>query len=103
MKAAGESVAEYTQDAVSNLQETASRLSLAVTMNAPIIFVPQNSKSLTVLMVDLGNLTVGNKFEMPGQRSANGVPAVLERMNVTLTNLKVSRYTYISSSKKINS
>ncbi|XP_060551931.1 intermembrane lipid transfer protein VPS13A-like [Ruditapes philippinarum] len=91
IKEAGETLAEYSQDAVQNLQETASRLSLSVDMNAPIIFMPQCSKSYNVLMVDLGHLSVKNAFEMPGKRSANGVPAVLDKMNVTLTDLKVSR------------
>lgn len=84
-------MAEYSQDAVQNMQETASRLSLSVDMNAPIIFMPQSSTSFNILMVDLGHLSVKNSFEKPGQRSANGVPAVLDKMNVTLTDLKVSR------------
>jgi hypothetical protein len=91
IKEAGETLAEYSQDAVQNLQETASRLSLSVDMNAPIIFMPQCSKSYNVLMVDLGHLSVKNAFEKPGTRSANGIPAVLDKMNVTLTDLKVSR------------
>ncbi|XP_053387649.1 intermembrane lipid transfer protein VPS13A-like isoform X4 [Mercenaria mercenaria] len=91
IKEAGETLAEYSQDAVQNLQETASRLSLSVDMRAPIIYMPQNSTSYNILMVDLGHLSVKNAFEKPGQRSANGVPAVLDKMNVTLTDLKVSR------------
>jgi len=84
-------MAEITQDAVQNLQETASRISLQVVMNAPIVFMPQCSTSYNVLMVDLGHLAVKNLFEKPGQRSSSGIPAVLEKMNVTLTAVKITR------------
>ncbi|KAL4216396.1 Vacuolar protein [Mactra antiquata] len=91
IKEAGETLAEYSQDAVQNIQETASRLSLSVNMDAPIIFMPQNSRSLNILLVDLGNLSVKNTFHKPGQVSMKGVPAVLEKMNVTITDVKISR------------
>ena len=60
-------------------------------MNAPIVFMPQCSTSYNVLMVDLGHLAVKNLFEKPGQRSSSGIPAVLEKMNVTLTAVKITR------------
>ncbi|XP_052785478.1 intermembrane lipid transfer protein VPS13A-like [Mya arenaria] len=91
LKEASTAMAEITQDAVQNLQETASRLSLQVEMHAPLILMPQNSKCYDVLIVDLGHLQVKNNFEKLGQRAPSGIPAVLEKMNVTLTNVKISR------------
>lgn len=96
MKQASDAMAEITQDAVQNFQEKSPRISLKVNMHAPIIFMPQSSKSYNVLMVDLGRLEVNNAFEKPGQRSSSGVPAVLEKMNVTLTQVKITRSVCLS-------
>jgi len=73
------------------LQETASRLSLQVKMKAPLIVMPQSSRSFNILLVDLGSLEVKNMFEKPGQRSLSGIPAVVENMSVTLADVKISR------------
>ncbi|KAH3865929.1 hypothetical protein DPMN_028976 [Dreissena polymorpha] len=73
------------------LQETASRLSLLVEMHAPFIFMPQTSRSYNVLLVDLGHLQVTNSFEKLSSRSSSGIPAVLDKMSVTLTSVKLSR------------
>ena len=84
-------MAEITQDAVQNIQETASRIALSVDLDAPYIMVPQNSKSFNVLVVDFGHLQLGNQFELAGKLSANGIPAVLNKLGVTLSDLKVLR------------
>lgn len=97
LKEASDAMAEYTQDAVQNLQETASRLSLLVNMKAPVICMPQCSTSYNVLMVDLGHLEVKNSFEKLSQRSSSGIPAVLEKMSVTLTEVKVTRSVYMKN------
>ncbi|XP_052264161.1 intermembrane lipid transfer protein VPS13A-like [Dreissena polymorpha] len=91
LKEASAAMAEITQDAVQNFQETASRLSLLVEMHAPIIFMPQTSRSYNVLLVDLGHLQVKNSFEKLSSRSSSGIPAVLDKMSVTLTSVKLSR------------
>ncbi|KAH3866054.1 hypothetical protein DPMN_029105 [Dreissena polymorpha] len=79
------------------LQETASRLSLLVEMHAPIIFMPQTSRSYNVLLVDLGHLQVKNSFEKLSSRSSSGIPAVLDKMSVTLTSVKLSRSVVFSA------
>lgn len=91
LKEASDAMAEITQDAVQNIQEKASRISLSVDLNAPYIIVPQNSKSYNVLVVDFGHLQLGNQFELAGKSSASGVPAILNKLGITLSDLKVSR------------
>jgi len=60
-------------------------------MKAPLIVMPQSSRSFNILLVDLGSLEVKNMFEKPGQRSSSGIPAVVENMSVTLADVKISR------------
>ena len=91
MKEAGDAVAEYSAEAAKNLQETASRVALDIKLKAPVIIVPQRSTSNNVLMADLGNLDIGNAFHLAGKTSPSGVPAVLDKMKIVLTALKLSR------------
>ncbi|XP_067654011.1 intermembrane lipid transfer protein VPS13A-like isoform X3 [Haliotis asinina] len=88
---AGEAMAEYSAEAVQSLQETASRIGLNIAMKAPLIIVPQKSTSNSVLMADLGNLEISNSFHLAGKSSPNNVPAVLDKMNIVLNSLKLSR------------
>ena len=92
MQQAGQAAAQAGYEAVQSLQETATRLGLKVHMKAPVIVVPEKSTSLNSLMLDLGQLTVSNVFQLAGGQSSSGVPAVLENMKVVLTSLKLSRW-----------
>ena len=92
MQQAGQAAAQAGFEAVQSLQETATRLGLKVQMKAPVIVMPEKSTSLNSLMLDLGQLTVSNVFQLAGGRSSSGVPAVLENMKVVLTSLKLSRW-----------
>ena len=92
MQQAGQAAAQAGYEAVQSLQETATRLGLKVQMKAPVIVVPEKSTSLNSLMLDLGQLTVSNVFQLAGGKSSSGVPAVLENMKVVLTSLKLSRW-----------
>lgn len=88
---AGQVAAQAGMEAVQSLQETATRLGLQVQMKAPVIIIPQNSTSLNTMLVDLGHLSVTNKFHLAGKSSPSGVPAVLEEMRIVLTSTKLSR------------
>ncbi|GAB1605843.1 Hypothetical predicted protein [Argonauta hians] len=88
---AGELMAEYSKETVANLQETASRIGLCIKMKAPLILVPQNSKSPNILLVDLGNLDISNSFHAADARSDDGKPAVIDQMKIQLRSVKVSR------------
>lgn len=91
MVQAGQSVAEFSKDAVSKLQETAPRVGLKINMDAPLIVIPTSSKSREVLLADFGELSIQNSFHLSGQTSSSGVPAVLDRMIIQLKQLKLTR------------
>lgn len=91
MSKASETVAEYSKDAVQKLQETAPRVKLDISMKAPVIVIPQNSRSHAMLLADLGKLKVISLFELSGAVSPSGVPAVMEKMQITLTNVQLQR------------
>ncbi|ESO95114.1 hypothetical protein LOTGIDRAFT_160876 [Lottia gigantea] len=88
---AGEVMAEYSKEVAASLQERAPRVGMNINMKAPLIIVPQKSTSNNLLMMDLGNLAINNKFHLAGQVSTNGVPAVLDKMKIVLKELKLSR------------
>ncbi|KAK6178554.1 hypothetical protein SNE40_013319 [Patella caerulea] len=88
---AGEAVAEYSKEVAATLQEKAPRVGMNIKMKAPLIIVPQKSTSNNLLMMDLGDLTIGNNFNLAGQKSSSGVPAVLDKMKIVLNEVKLSR------------
>lgn len=80
---------ESAKVAMAQLAEKSPRVSIKVSMSAPVILVPQRSDSLNVLMVDFGHLDVSNSFS-PVKTDAK-IPAVLDAMKIDLKSLKVAR------------
>lgn len=62
-----------------------------LSLQAPLILIPQDSRSLSGLMVDLGQITIKNKFEMGQERNELGYPAIFDMINLQLQNVKISR------------
>ncbi|XP_060080495.1 intermembrane lipid transfer protein VPS13A-like [Ylistrum balloti] len=91
MVQAGQSVAEFSKDAVSKLQEKAPRVGLNISMHAPLIVIPKSSLSREVLLADFGELGIQNSFHLAGKLSSSGFPAVLDRMVIQLKQLKLTR------------
>lgn len=61
-----------------------------VRLKAPLIIVPQSSTSHDALVIDLGLITVGNGFSVVPIAGCL-LPAVLDSMDMQLTELKLSR------------
>ena len=78
--------------AAQNMNQKAARVSLNIHMAAPLIVVPQNSQSLNAVVADLGTLSLMNSFHLAGKEDQSGLPAVLDKMRIELTKLKLSRY-----------
>uniref|UniRef100_K1PWM0 Vacuolar protein sorting-associated protein 13C n=1 Tax=Magallana gigas TaxID=29159 RepID=K1PWM0_MAGGI len=89
VREASEAVTESAKVAMAQLAEKSPRVSIKVSMSAPVILVPQRSDSLNVLMVDFGHLDVSNSFS-PVKTDAK-IPAVLDSMKIDLKSLKVAR------------
>lgn len=59
-------------------------------MKAPLVVVPRSSRSQDVLLMDLGLLTLTNSFCLCPV-SGRPLPAVVDRMEMTLSQLQLSR------------
>lgn len=62
-----------------------------INLKAPVIVVPVNSKSFEAILLDFGTLNLSNSFITLDAKNADGYPAVIDNLNVSLTDLKVSR------------
>lgn len=91
LSAATSQAAERAASSVRDLAEKSFRLSMDIKLKAPLIIIPQSSTSQNALVVDLGLITVENRFAL---RSGEGLPlpAVVEKMDIKLTQLKLCRY-----------
>ena len=92
MSEAGSAVAESAVEAAQQFQQRASRVGLRIQLKAPLILIPQNSTSHNALLVDLGNISVTNTFSVGSEVDGQGLPAVLDNMNIQLTDLKLARW-----------
>ncbi|CAL1529955.1 unnamed protein product, partial [Lymnaea stagnalis] len=101
---ASKAVKEASKDVAKNLQESAPRIKLDVALKAPILVVPKSSRSLEVMMINLGDINVGNRFERIDleQRLSAGHAHIVEHMTVMLTNLTLSRGVLINEEGLIN-
>lgn len=91
LSAATSQAAERAASSVRDFAEKSFRLSTNIRLKAPLIIVPQSSTSQNALVVDLGLITVENSFALrPGQGLP--LPAVVEKMDIKLTQLKLYRY-----------
>uniref|UniRef100_A0A1A7WXB8 Vacuolar protein sorting 13 homolog C n=1 Tax=Iconisemion striatum TaxID=60296 RepID=A0A1A7WXB8_9TELE len=82
--------AEKAASSVRGYAQKSFRLSMEVRLKAPLIIIPRSSTSHDALVMDLGLITVGNSFSLlpvPGCP----LPAVIDSMEVQLTELKMSR------------
>ncbi|XP_051973520.1 intermembrane lipid transfer protein VPS13C-like [Xyrauchen texanus] len=90
LSAATAQAAEKAASSVRDFAQKSFRLAMDIRLKAPLIIIPQSSTSHNAFMIDLGLITVGNSFSL---LAAEGfpLPAVLETMDIKLTQLKLSR------------
>uniref|UniRef100_A0A673C176 Vacuolar protein sorting 13 homolog C n=1 Tax=Sphaeramia orbicularis TaxID=375764 RepID=A0A673C176_9TELE len=91
LSAATAQAAEKAASSVRDFAQKSFRLSTDIKLKAPLIIIPQSSISQNAVMVDLGLITVGNSFCLHPTEGFD-LPAVVEKMEVKLTQLKLSRY-----------
>ncbi|MBZ3889115.1 Vacuolar protein sorting-associated protein 13C [Sciurus carolinensis] len=90
LSAATVQAAEKAATSVKDLAQRSLRVSVCVDLKAPVIIIPQSSVSTNAVVVDLGLIRVQNQFSLvSGEDSLN--PPVIDRMDVQLTKLKLSR------------
>ncbi|XP_039076242.1 vacuolar protein sorting-associated protein 13C isoform X3 [Hyaena hyaena] len=90
LSAATAQAAEKAARSVKDLAQRSFRVSLNIDLKAPVIVIPQSSISTNAVVVDLGLIRVQNQFSLvSGEDYLN--PPVIDRMDVQLTKLKLSR------------
>ncbi|XP_051757759.1 intermembrane lipid transfer protein VPS13C isoform X4 [Ctenopharyngodon idella] len=90
LSAATAQAAEKAASSVRDFAQKSFRLAMDIRLKAPLIIIPQSSTSYNAFVVDLGLITVGNSFSLLASEGFP-LPAVLETMDVKLTQLKLSR------------
>lgn len=90
LSAATAQAAEKAARSVKDLAQKSFRVSINIDLKAPVIVIPQSSISANAVVVDLGLIRVQNQFSLvSGEDFLN--PPVIDRMDVQLTKLKLSR------------
>ncbi|KAG7264760.1 hypothetical protein CRUP_015201 [Coryphaenoides rupestris] len=90
LSAATAQAAEKAASSMRDFTQKSFRLSIDVKLKAPLIIIPQSSISHNALEVDLGLITVENSFSVLPVKGCP-LPAIIDNMDVQLTELKLSR------------
>lgn len=90
LSAATAQAAEKAASSVRDFAQKSFRLAMDIKLKAPLIVIPQSSTSHDALVMDLGLITVGNSFSLLPVDGCP-LPAVIDNMDVQLTQLKLSR------------
>jgi vacuolar protein sorting-associated protein 13A/C len=78
---------------IQDMQTQTSRISLAVSIQAPLIIIPVSSTSHDALVADLGLLMVSNTFNLfkPPTKADGSDAVIVDNMVVELNSVKLSR------------
>ncbi|XP_075288131.1 intermembrane lipid transfer protein VPS13C isoform X2 [Opisthocomus hoazin] len=92
LSAATVQAAEKAATSVKDLAQRSFRLAMDIHLKAPVIVIPQSSVSPNAIVIDLGLLKVQNQFSLVSPEDSS-LPPVIDKMDVQLTKLKLSRTT----------
>lgn len=93
MSSATVQAAERAASSMKDLAQKSFRLLMDINLKAPVIIIPQSSVSPNAIVADLGLIRVENKFSLVPMEHYS-LPPVIDKMNIQLTQLKLSRYKY---------
>uniref|UniRef100_A0A8C5SHG1 Vacuolar protein sorting 13 homolog C n=1 Tax=Laticauda laticaudata TaxID=8630 RepID=A0A8C5SHG1_LATLA len=99
LSAATVQAAEKAASSVKGFAQKSFRLLMDINLKAPVIVIPQSSMSNDVLVADLGLIRVWNEFTLVPGEEEEMPPPVIDKMDIQLTQLKISR-TVVGSSPK---
>ncbi|XP_069723155.1 intermembrane lipid transfer protein VPS13C isoform X2 [Phaenicophaeus curvirostris] len=92
LSAATVQAAEKAATSVKDLAQRSFRLAMDIHLKAPVIVIPQSSVSPNAIIIDLGLIKVQNQFSLVSPEGSS-LPPVIDKMDVQLTKLKLSRTT----------
>ncbi|XP_066130845.1 intermembrane lipid transfer protein VPS13C isoform X1 [Saccopteryx bilineata] len=90
LSAATVQAAERAASSMKDLAQRSFRLLMDINLKAPVIIIPQSSVSPNAVTADLGLIRVENKFSLVSLEHSS-LPPVIDKMNIQLTQLKLSR------------
>lgn len=90
VREASGAVTEGAKVAIRKRAKKSPLVEIDVSLDAPVIFVPERSDSPNVLMLDFGHIDIKNSFRLV-QGSAD-ISAVLDTMRINLTSTKIARF-----------
>lgn len=88
---ASQAAAETARENVKDVYAKATKISLNISLKAPVVVIPVKSNSLDAILLDLGTINLSNTFLTLDTKNAEGHPAVVDNLKVALADLKVSR------------
>ncbi|KRT85331.1 hypothetical protein AMK59_1583, partial [Oryctes borbonicus] len=88
---ASQAAADKTKHNIADIYENSIKISLNVRISAPKIIIPRSSKDYNALYIDLGNLHAANNFLVLDMKNEREEPAVIDEMQLRLTDFKLSR------------
>lgn len=79
---------------IQNLQYQSSRISLSITIQAPLIIIPVSSTSLDAVVANLGQLRISNSFNLvlAGEDPSGSDAVVVDKMVVELSSVQLLRF-----------
>ncbi|XP_075971796.1 vacuolar protein sorting 13C isoform X2 [Anticarsia gemmatalis] len=86
---ASSQAADAARANVQTAYDNSTKLALKVRLAAPIIIVPENSKSYNAMLVDLGRMNLNNKFVDLGIANVNN-RVTIDELTLELEDMKVS-------------
>ncbi|KFO74137.1 Vacuolar protein sorting-associated protein 13C, partial [Cuculus canorus] len=92
LSAATVQAAEKAATSVKDLAQRSFRLAMDIHLKAPVIVIPESSVSPNAIVIDLGLIKVQNQFSLVSPEGSS-LPPVIDKMDVQLTKLKLSRTT----------
>lgn len=98
---ASSAAAEAAKQNVQRAYVQATRILLDIEFQAPYIIVPQTSTSTEALIIDLGHLTMKNRFELRSARNEIGTPAIMDAIGLNLEELRI--YLAVVQNMKVSS
>lgn len=98
LSAATAQAAEKAASSVRDFAQKSFRLSMDINLKAPLIIVPQSSVSQNALVMDLGQINVGNSFSLL-PIDGYQLPAIIDNLDIQLSQLKLSRLVFPVSRK----
>lgn len=80
---------ESAKVAIKKLAKKSPHVEIDVSLDAPVIFVPERSDSSNVLMLDFGHIDIQNSFSL--DQGSVDISPVLDTIEINLTSKKIAR------------